>query len=181
MEAIIMSAGIMTTIILSLVGIVKLPFGKFKEKHPKGYKAIFTALSIVLTLAACLINQAFILSLPIFTTSFAIMLLSTFAGVFGLYHSYEGLGLKELMKRLVNAIKEAMAKAKEVKASATDVKLSKNIKSLEKDIDKVGLDLALEIIKIKQSNITQVVENQTINADKVEIKEVQNSTINTQN
>lgn len=181
MEAILMNAGIMTTIILSLVGILKLPFGKFKEKHPKWYKATFTALSIVLTIGACLINQAFILSLPILTTSFAVMLLSTFAGVFGLYHSYEGLGLKELMKRLVNAIQAAIAKAKENKANATDAKISKNIKSLEKDIDKVGIDLALEIIKVKQSNITQVVENQTINAEKVEINEVQNQTINTQN
>lgn len=178
MEAIFVSAGIMTTIILSLVGLAKLPFTKFKEKYPKGYKATFTGLSIVLTLVVCLVNQAFILSQPIFTTTFAIMLLSTFAGVFGLYHSYEGLGGKELVKRLINAIQEARTKAK---ASTTDVKLSKNIKSLEKDIDKVGIDLALEIIKVKQSNITQVVENQTINAEKVEINEVQNQTINTQN
>lgn len=181
MGASIMSAGIMTTIILSLVGILKLPFGKFKEKHPNWYKATFTIVSIVLTLTANLINQAFILAQPIFTTEFAVMLLSTFAGVFTLYGSYEGLHLKELVKRLVNAIKEARAKAKETKASAQEVKLSKNIKSLEKTIDKVGVDLALEIVKIKQSNITQVVENQTINAEKVEIAEAQNPTINTQN
>lgn len=181
MEAILVNAGIMTTIILSLVGIVKLPFKKFKEKHPKAYKATFTLLSIVLTLVVCLINQAFILSLPLFTTGFAVMLLSTFAGVFTLYSSYEGLRLKELVGRLVNAIKEARAKAKATKATAAEAKLSKSVRNLEKDIDKVGIDLALEIIKVKQSNITQVVENQTINAEKVEINEVQNQTINTQN
>lgn len=177
MEAIFMSAGILTAIVLSVVGIIKLPFNKFKEKHPKWYKAVFTLLSIVLTFGACLINQAFVLeSAKLFNLEFFIMLITTFAGVFGLYHSYEGLGLKELVKNIINGIKN-------IKKNAPESKLSKYI-------DKVGIDVALNIINAKQSEITNVekvenavVENQVINANHVEINngEVQNSTINTQN
>lgn len=176
MEAILVSAGIMTTIILSLVGLIKLPFNSFKEKHPKAYKATFTLLSIALTFGACLINQAFVLnSKVLFDTTFIITLLSTYAGVFGLYLSYEGLGAKELVKRLLAAIKNLKSKAPESK--------------LSKYIDKVGIDAALNIINAKQSELTKVevenavVENQVINAEVVEINnaQVQNSTVNTQN
>ena len=173
MEAILMSAGIMTAIILSVVGLVKLPFNKFKEKYPKAYKATFTVLSIVLTFGVCLINQAFVLnSAKLFDMGFVIMLLSTYAGVFGLYLSYEGLGAKELVKRLLNAIKN-------LRTAAPESKLSKYI-------DKCGIDVALNIINSKQSALTKVevenavVEHQTINAEHVEINnaEVKNSTIN---
>ena len=166
MEAILMSAGIMTAIILSVVGLIKLPFNKFKEKHPKTYKAVFTILSIVLTFGVCLLNQAFVLVQPLFNTNFVIMLLSTYAGVFGLYLSYEGLGAKELFKRLLNALKN-------LKASAPENKLSKMI-------DKVGIDVALNILNSKQLEVQSevvevkvenaVVENQVINAEHIEIK-----------
>ena len=176
MEAILMSSGIMTAIILCVVGLVKLPFESLKQKHPKVYKAIFTMLSIVLTFAICLVNQAFVLeSEVLFNTAFIITLLSTYAGVFGLYLSYEGLGAKELVKRLLNAIRN-------LKASAPESKLSKMI-------DKYGIELAVKVITAKQSEVTEVivenavVENQTINAQNVEINNagVQNSTINTIN
>ncbi len=176
MEAILMSAGILTAIILSVVGLVKLPFDKFKMKHPKIYKAVFTLLSIVLTFIACVVNHLFILeSKVLFNAAFVVMLLSTYAGVFGLYLSYEGLGAKELVKRLLNAIKN-------LKASAPESKLSKMI-------DKYGIELAVKVITAKQSEVTEVVvenavvENQTINAQNVEINNasVQNPTINTQN
>lgn len=180
MEAIFVSAGIMTTIILSIVGLVKLPFTTFKEKHPKGYKATFTGVSILLTFAVCLFNQGVILAQPLFNTNFIITLLSTYAGVFGLYMSYEGLGAKELIKRLVGAIKEAQIKAKEVKA--TKVKVSKDVTKAEKYIDRIGLDLATEIINVKKSSITQVdnaiVENQVINAENVEINNSEVHNIN---
>ena len=170
MEAILMSAGIMTAIILSVVGLIKLPFNKFKEKSPKWYKAVFTILSIVLTFGICLLNQAFVLVQPLFNTNFVITLLSTYAGVFGLYLSYEGLGAKELFKRLINAIKN-------LKASAPESKLSKYI-------DKVGIDVALNIISAKQSEVTKVenaiVEQQVINAEHVEVNNanVNSTTIN---
>lgn len=176
MEAILVSAGIMTTIILSVVGLIKLPFKSFKEKYPKWYKATFTLLSIALTFGVCLINQAFVLnSKVLFDMTFVITLLSTYAGVFGLYLSYEGLGAKELFKRLLNALKNIKSKAPESK--------------LSKYIDKVGIEATLNIINAKQSELKKVevenavVENQVINAEVVEINnaQVQNSTVNTQN
>lgn len=171
MEAIIMSAGIITAIVLSIVGLIKLPFNTFKEKHPKWYKAIFTILSIVLTFGVCLINQAFVLeSSKLFNANFAILLVSAYAGVFVSYHSYEGLGLKELVKKLLNAIKNIKSKAPENK--------------LSKYIDKCGIDVALNIINAKQSELTKVavenaiVENQTINAEIVEINNAEVHNIN---
>lgn len=175
MEAIFMNAGIITAIVLSVVGIIKLPFNKFKAKHPKWYRAIFTLLSIVLTLGACIVNQLFILEAK-FNIDFVILLVTAYAGVFGLYHSYEGLGLKTLVQNLVNGIKN-------IKKNAPESKLSKYI-------DKVGIEVALNIINAKQAEVTQVekvenavVENQVINAEHVEINNanVQNSTVNTQN
>lgn len=173
MEAILMSVGVMTVIILSVVGLLKLPFKGFKEKHPKWFKATFTLLSIGLTFGVCLINQAFVLnSEKLFNLEFMVVLIFTYAGVFVSYSSYEGLGLKELKNRLFNSIKN-------IKSTAPESKLAKYI-------DKVGIDAALNIINAKQSELTKVevenavVEHQTINAEYVEINnaEVQNSTIN---
>lgn len=136
MEAILMSAGIITAIILSVVGLIKLPFNNFKKKYPKAFKATFTLLSIVITFGACLINQAFILEQPLFNTNFVIMLLSTYAGVFGLYLSYEGLGAKELVKRLLTSIKSLKANAPESKFA--------------KCVDKIGVDKAFSLLAEKK-------------------------------
>lgn len=153
METVFMSAGIMTSIILCLVGLIKLPFKKFKEKHPKTFKAIFTILSIILTFGACLINQAFILVKPLFNIEFFIMLATTFAGVFGLYLSYEGLGAKELVKKLFISIKEAAVKAPESK--------------FKKCLDKIDIDLASKILTEKKEEIAKKAEEKA-----VEVKEV---------
>ena len=183
MEAVFMSAGILTAIILCFVGLVKLPFEKFKAKHPKWYKSTFTLLSIVLTFGACLINQAFVLAQPLFNTDFFVMLATTFAGVFGLYNSYEGLHGKELVKKLVSAIGSWF------KTATPDSKLSKGIAKLEKKAEKYGFNLAVNVVKAEQSEINQVenakvenaiVENQVINAEIVEVNnaQVNNSTVN---
>ena len=180
MEAIIMSAGTITAIVLSVIGIIKLPFNKFKNKHPKWFKAIFTLLSIALTFGACLINQAFIIeTTKLFNADFIIILLTTYAGVFGLYHSYEGLGLKDLVKKLVGALKD-------VKAKAPESKIAKGVAKLEKKAEKLGFNISVNVVKAEKADLTEVavenavVENQVINAEKVEINnaEVHNSTIN---
>ena len=162
MEAIFMSAGIITAIVLCVVGLLKLPFEKFKTKHPKAYKATFTGLSIILTFGACLINQAFILVKPLFNIDFLVMVLSTYAGVFGLYLSYEGLGAKELVKRLLKALKNLRTAAPE----------NKFIKYL----DKIDIDQAIEIVNAKKETLT----NQVVNAEsvKVETQKVETQIIN---
>lgn len=136
MEAVFMNAGILTIIILCVVGLVKMPFDSFKKKYPKGYKATFTGLSIILTVAACLVDQVFILCGAIASVEFVVLLLSTFAGVFGLYNAYEGLGAKELVNRLFVAIGN-------LKASAPESKFSKYV-------DKIGVDKAFSLLAEKK-------------------------------
>ncbi len=188
MGAVFMSAGILTAIILCVIGLAKLPCGKFKEKYPKVFKATFTGLSIVLTFGACLINQAFVLNQPLFNIDFWVMLVTTIAGVFGLYHSYEGLGAKELVKILVSNVKAWF------KSATPDSKIAKGVAKLEKQAEKLGFNVSVNVVKAEKSEINQVevekvenavventiVENQVINAEHVEVNNanVQNTTIN---
>lgn len=181
MGEIFVSAGILTAIILCVVGIVKSFFGKFKNKHPKWFKTIFTLLSIVLTFGACLINQAFILNQPLFNVEFWGMLATTYGGVFGLYHTYEGVHAKELVKRLFANVGTWF------KSATPDSKVSKLVKKY--GLDKV--EVSLNVVKAQQAEITNVevgsavvenaiVENQVINAEVVEVNNanVQNTTVN---
>ena len=114
---IFMSASIMVTIILAVIGLLKLPFKKFKEKHPKGYKAVFTISTIVLSVGLCVIDQLFIEQGEIVSLDFATLLSATIAGVFGTYNGiYEGLSVKELFKKLAENLKKWSAVAKQKNA-----------------------------------------------------------------
>lgn len=117
MEKLFMSASIVIAIVLCIIGIIKLPFKKFKDKHPKLYKAIFTMLSIVLAVCSCVINEKYILCGKLLSVDFAILICSVLAGVFGGYTAvYEGLGLKELMKKLTENVKKTKELANGKKA-----------------------------------------------------------------
>lgn len=138
-------AGIITAIILCFVGIVKLPFVKFKTNKPKLYKATFTVLSIVLSVGACLLTQFYIFK-DTNITNYIVLQISVIAGVFGLYSSYEGLGLKALVNTLIAKLKEYFSKAPENKFT--------------KYVDKIGLDKAIVIMETILTNKTEELENQ---------------------
>lgn len=104
MKEAIMCASIMVAIILCFVGIIKLPFKTFKEKYPKWYKAVFCGVSLTLAVGLPFIAQVYILNGSIQSAEFLVLIFTTIAGVFGLYTSYEGLGLKELVKIIVEKI-----------------------------------------------------------------------------
>lgn len=104
MEKVFMCASIITAIILCFIGIIKLPFKTFKEKHPKWYRAVFCLLSLVLAVVAPIISELYILNGQLASLEFAVLTLTTVAGVFGLYTSYEGLGLKQLVKIIIEKI-----------------------------------------------------------------------------
>lgn len=141
MEKLFMSAGIVIAIVLLVVGILKLPFDGFKKKHPKCYKAIFTMISVVLALVLSILDQKFILCLPLLSVDFVILLCAVIAGVFGLYSgAYEGLALKELVKKLIDKIKEAKLLAKDQKA----IKYLNNI-----DFEKI--DIAIQILESRKN------------------------------
>lgn len=129
MEKLFMSASIVIAIVLCLVEIIKLPFSGLKEKHPKWYKAIFTLLSFVLAIGLSVLDEIYILCGQLLSIDFATLVCFVIAGVFSGYCGvYEGLGLKELIKKIAENLK----KAREL---ATDKKVVKYLDKIE-DVDK---------------------------------------------
>lgn len=108
MEELFMWAGIIAGIVLCLTGLVKLPFKFFKYKHPNWYKAVFTIISVIIAVGLCFLCEFYLLSKDIISFEFLTLLCAVFCGVFGGYGGiYEGLGLKELVKNIVEKIREA--------------------------------------------------------------------------
>lgn len=149
MKEVFMCASIITAIILCFVGIIKLPFKTFKEKHPKWYRAVFCIMSLVLSVAGPIVSQLYILNGTLASMEFVVLLLTTIAGVFGLYTSYEGLGLKQLVKTIVSKVAELFDKFDDAK--------------LKKIVGKVGVEKLNEIAEqLKQERVeaqTAVKEN----------------------
>lgn len=117
MENLFMSAGCVVAIVLCFVGIIKTPFKSFKEKHPNWYKAVFTSITFVLALGLAVIDELYILSGNLWSTEFAILFCTVIAGVFGGYNGiYEGIGVKNLVKTIVEKSKQALAISKHEKA-----------------------------------------------------------------
>jgi hypothetical protein len=140
MEKLFMSASVVITILLCFVGIVKLPFKKLKEKHPNLYKAIFTLVTLVGAVGLCVLNEIYILCGELLSLEFAVLLCAVFAGLFGGYNGiYEGLGLKELVKKIVENLKKAKV-------------LSANKKAI-KYLDKIDdIDSAIAYLEDKKFN-----------------------------
>jgi hypothetical protein len=135
MEKLFMSAGVVIAIVLCVVGLLKLPFDKFKDKHPKWYKAIFTLLSIFISVGLCVLDEMFILCGKLISLDFIILVFVVLAGVFGGYSGvYEGLGLKELMKKLTENAKKARELAEGKKAQKYLDKYIKKSDDIEKGI-----------------------------------------------
>lgn len=131
MEKLFMSAGIVVTIVLCLIGLVKLPFKNFKHKHPTGYKALFTSISFVFALGLSVLDELFVLQGQLLSVDFLILVCAVLAGVFGGYNGvYEGLGTKELMKKLAENAK----KAKELSNDKNVVKTLSKIEDIDKAI-----------------------------------------------
>lgn len=133
MKEVFMNASIITAIVLAFVGIAKLPFKTFKDKHPKWYRFTFCFLSIVLSLGLPVLAQLYVIHGPFASLEFVVLEVATIAGVFGLYTSYEGLGLKQLVKTIVDKIAELSNKYSDSK--------------LAKVVDKVGIEKLNEISK----------------------------------
>lgn len=140
MEKLFMSAGVVATIVLCIVGIVKLPFKSFKEKHPNWYRAIFTIISIVLAIGLSILDELYILCGELLSLDFAILLCVVLAGVFCGYGGvYEGLGLKELVKKIIENVKKARDMSDHKKA----------IKYLDKIDD---IDGAIKMLEERKNN-----------------------------
>lgn len=139
----------MVTIVLAVIGILKKPFKKFKENHPKWYKALFSGLTVLLTIGLCVIDQLYILEKELFCWDFVILLTTTFAGVVGAYNmAWEGLGIKQLWEIIVNAVKK-------IKIATPQSKFTKFLEGLDKDTL-----LALVSAKEQGQQVAKQVEQQ---------------------
>ena len=128
-EEILVSVTSLATIILCIVGFAKLPFSKFKEKHPNWYKATFFILSLILIVGGSILVELCILGGSLASLDFACLILGTAIAVIGGYEAYESLPLKELAHKAVEAIKN----------------WSYSDKKVAKMLDKVGLDKIISV------------------------------------
>lgn len=145
-------ASIIASIILCLVGILKLPFKSFKVKHPKIYRVTFYGVSLVLSIVAPIISQLFILNGELASVEFAVLISATVAGVFGLYTTYEGTQLKTLVKTLVEKTSQLIAQSKDKKLEETAKKV----------VEKLGIEKLTEISQ-KQEAQQPIVEQKLEN------------------
>ena len=140
MEMMFMSAGVVVAIVLCLVGIIKLPFGKFKEKHPQGFKTVFTVLTFILAIGLCVVDEMYILCGELLSIDFGILVCVVLAGVFSGYNGvYEGLGLKELVKKIVESLQKAR-----------DIAQNKKVVEYLNKID--DIDMAISILEGRKTN-----------------------------
>lgn len=123
-----------------------MPFNDFKNTHPKIYKAIFTIFTFILSVALSILDELFILCGQLVSLDFAILIVAVISGVFGCYNGiYEGLGLKELVNKLVDNIKKA-------RDTTTDKKVYDFLNNIE-DIDK-----AIRILEERKSANEDIIE-----------------------
>ena len=139
MREIIMNASWLASVVLTLVGLFKLPFKSFKEKHPKWYRATFFLLSLVLVVGGSVIVELYIFEEAILTWTYVSLLISTGFIVFGGYSAYECTGLKNGLNKLFSLITSWLSRYSD--------------KKIAKMIGKVGME-----------KITQV--NEKLNAEK---------------
>lgn len=136
MREVLMSAGTITALVLFFVGVIKLPFKTFKEKHPHFYKATFFLLSLILGCGLPILSQLFILHQPILTLNFLVHILVVLTGVFVGYAGYENIGLKKMFKITVEKIKTNIA-------TYSDTRIAKMLKS-------VGIDKIIQVDKAEK-------------------------------
>ena len=137
MEKLFMSAGVLTSIVLCLVGIVKTPFKKFKNNHPLLYRSTFCVLSIIMSVGLAILAQIFVMNGAFVSMETLLLCIFTLGGVFFSYGAYEGIGIKKLFNNL-------FVKIKELCSTYSDSKLSKIV-------GKVGIEKLNEIsVKLQQ-------------------------------
>ena len=136
MKEVLMDAAAVSSIVLAFVGLIKLPFSKFKTKHPKCFRFTFFFLSLALSGALSVLVQLYLVCGSLLSTEFVMLVISTLAFVFGGYSTYENTSLKALVKKIVSACKSLGNKHSESKA----------VKKVEKLIDKVGKEKIEEIL-----------------------------------
>lgn len=157
MEFTFMIAGIITSIVLAFVGIVKTPLLKYKSK--KWFKPILTLISLIVMVGASVVGQIYIIEKPLLSLDFAILVTMVFAGVsFGYNGIYEGFKIKDLVKKLFENLKNAKNASPESKFAKAYDKISKKYK--------IPVQTALTLIQSsseQNNNPKPVAKTQTTN------------------
>lgn len=164
---ILMNVSWLTAAILTIVGIAKSLFKRFKASHPKWYRAVFFTLSIVLIAAGSILAELYIFEGSLASVEFVLLVLGTALGVIGGYASYENLGLKNGLHKLFSLVSEVKEKHASSKAGKAITKLEKQLKTLglnEESIIKVkdvveGEKAKVEAQVIAEEKQPEVVEN----------------------
>ncbi len=136
-----MDAGIISSIVLAFIGLIKLPFGKFKANHPKFYRFTFFMLSIIVSATLTVLAELYVVCGSVWSQEFVILAISTVAFVFGGYSTYENTAIKSLLKKLFSSLKELGKKHSDSSA----------VKKVEKFINKVGIEKVEDIIDAMQN------------------------------
>lgn len=146
MREIIMNASWLASVVLTLVGLLKLPFKTFKEKHPKWYRATFFLLSLILVVGGSVIVELYIFEEALLTWTYVSLLISTGFIVFGGYSAYECTGLKNGLNKLFSLITSWLSRYSD--------------KKIAKMIGKVGMEKITEVNEKLNANKTleEVVE-----------------------
>lgn len=165
---ILMNASWLISSILAIVGIMKLFFKKFKEKHPKWYKFTFFMLSLVLIAGGSILAELYVLEGTLASVEFALLLLVTAAGVIGGYTGYECTNLKDGVNQLFTSLKNWFKNYPETKAAKIVEGLTKEVNKL---VEKAGgIDNVVTLYNdshIKEVEIdTMVQETQLVEAPK---------------
>lgn len=146
MEELILNASILAGIICIVVGFIKLPIKKFKDKT--WYRPLLTLIMLILACGGCVLDQIYFIHAPIMSWSFLLLVALTLAEIFISYNVvYEGFNIKTLIHKWLGKI--AAAK------SNPETQLAKTIAKFEKAVSNAtGLD-ATTMIDIVNNKFTQ--------------------------
>lgn len=160
-KEVIMNATWLASAILVLVGIIKTPFKGFKERKPKLYRATFFILSLILVIAGSIFVDLYIFEEALMSWTFAILLISTGFGVFAGYATYENIGIKAGLHKLVEVFK---------KWADSDKKVAKYISKVGMDRiitvnDKITAESLKETAETKEEIVIEISENHNENSN----------------
>lgn len=150
--ALFMQAGIIVAIIFAVVQVFKAVFNALglanvKKSNKNLYKFLLTLTSLVITAAAIVLNELYVVGGNFYNIEFVITALAVGGGVFVAYNGiYEGFALRELIGIIWQKIKLLSKTAPESK--------------LRKLIDKVGVDKVDEIVKAINQTNNEIVQEQ---------------------
>ena len=169
MKELLMNSGVVAAIVVVIVGILKSPMAKFKEK--RWYRPLLTILTLAIATGLCVLDQLYIFKENLLSWSFLMLVAFTFSEIYLSYHvAYEGV-IKKPLHNLFNKINEAQ--------NDPTSKTAKAIKKFKKAVSKatgIDTDTLIEIVKESVTPADSVEEVQPSNNANPEKEEPKSDT-----